>query len=458
MLDALCISGCLEGRHPDRTQEREDRCVTRPCRARDPCASRGERDWTVPILAREPLGDESSDDSNNRDMRDSHKSRQVTHAACSGVCTDVVHCLGVVLKGLRRVISSRFCEPFAGRRGWHYPNSSVAASERNAYDVAMATFARRCRWLLVLAGVAAQCAMQAPPDAGAQRLNIVATTGMIGDMCKRIVGDLADVKTLMGEGVDPHLYKATVSDVRALAGCDAVVANGLMLEGRMGEVFARIRARGRLVIDAGASLHEAQRLSAEGAGAHPDPHIWMDPAIWAQCARHVAKKLAASDPVNGSAYMANAETLVTEWTAADAAIQRAIATIRPAHRVLVTAHDAFAYFGRHYGVEVLAIQGISTESESGLADIRRLVDVLVSRDVPAVFVESSVSQKNVLALVEGARARGHEVVIGGSLYSDAMGAAGTSEGTYTGMITKNAQTIVQALGGNASSLTTEKSQ
>ncbi|MSR44240.1 MAG: manganese transporter [Phycisphaerales bacterium] len=316
----------------------------------------------------------------------------------------------------------------------------------------MATSARIVRSMVVtmcVVVVVVQMAMQGMP----QPLRIVATTGMIGDMASRIVGDRAHIKTLMGEGVDPHLYKVTVSDVRALADADVVIANGLMLEGRMGDVFARLRRRGSLVIEAGATLTDAQRLHAEGSHGHPDPHIWMDPSIWSQCAIHVAEQLGVRDPANAGLYRANARALALEWRSADRAIAQAIATVRTERRVLVTAHDAFAYFGRHYGVEVMGIQGISTESESGLADIRRLIDLLVARNVPAVFVETSVSEKNVLALVEGARARDHAIIIGGSLYSDAMGEQGTPQGTYTGMITANAKSIVHALGGDVAGLT-----
>lgn len=315
----------------------------------------------------------------------------------------------------------------------------------------MATVAQLRVWFAAALAAIGLC-VHVHGQESSSKLKIVATTGMIGDMVQRIVGDRADVTTLMGEGVDPHLYKVTVSDVRALAAADVVVANGLMLEGRMGDVFAKLRRRGRLVIEAGAGVPQGEQLHSEESHGHPDPHIWMDPSIWSQCALHVADELAKRDPANAQQYRANVEALVRVWQSADRAIAAAIATVDSKRRVLVTAHDAFAYFGRHYGVEVLAIQGISTESESGLADIRTLIDLLVARNVPAVFVETSVSEKNVLALVEGARARNHALIIGGSLYSDAMGAAGTYEGTYAGMIMTNARTIVTALGGDASSL------
>lgn len=314
----------------------------------------------------------------------------------------------------------------------------------------MATFTRLA--LVRATSVALVCSVLwgASDDPTAERLRIVATTGMIGDMVRGIVADKADLETLMGEGVDPHLYKATVSDVRALGKADVVVSNGLMLEGRMSDIFPKLSQRGALVIEVGSALDDGVLLHPEGAHGHPDPHIWMDPTLWAKCARYVAKKLAERDPANATTYRVNAERMCTEWAAADARIARAIGTVEANRRVLVTAHDAFSYFGRKYSVTVMGIQGVSTESESGLADIRRLVDILVERKIPAVFVETSVSEKNVRALIEGAQARGHALTIGGSLYSDAMGKAGTKEGTYIGMIEANASTIVRALGGDES--------
>lgn len=284
-------------------------------------------------------------------------------------------------------------------------------------------------------------------QSAARPLDIVCTTGMVGDMVRGIVGDHGQVTTLMGEGVDPHLYKATVSDVRALAKADVVVASGLMLEGRMKDIFPKLRKKGATVIEVGDGIAHTDLLTPEGSHGHPDPHVWMDPALWARGAAHVAKALGARDSAHAAEYEANAKALAAKWAEADAKIAAAIASVEPSRRVLVTAHDAFSYFGRHYSVHVTGIQGVSTESESGLADIRRIIDLLVERGVPAVFVETSVSDKNVRALVEGSMARGHAVTIGGSLFSDAMGKPGTFEGTYVGMITTNAATMVKALGG-----------
>ena len=297
---------------------------------------------------------------------------------------------------------------------------------------------------LVLAMQVLACLLAMPTG---EPLKIVCTTGMVGDMVREIVGDKGQVTTLMGEGVDPHLYKATVSDVRALSSADIVVANGLMLEGRMQEIFPKLRERGVTVIEVGAGIPEEALLRPDGSGGHPDPHIWMDPTLWSKGAAHVAKQIGERDPASADSYKSSAKSLAESWAKADTKIAQAIETVPAPMRVLVTAHDAFSYFGRHYGVLVTGIQGVSTESESGLADIRRIIDLLVERKVPAVFVETSVSDKNVRALVEGSLARGHEVVIGGSLFSDAMGKPGTYEGTYVGMITTNAATIVKTLGG-----------
>lgn len=293
---------------------------------------------------------------------------------------------------------------------------------------------------------------QARGHGRARPLQIVATTGMVGEMVRGIVGDRAAVTTLMGEGVDPHLYKVTVADVRALAAADVVVASGLMLEGRMGDVFPKLRRRGRVVIEAGGALGADELLFPEGAHAHPDPHLWMDPLAWSSCAAHVAKALGECDPDNAPYYAANVRTMTDQWKAVDSQVALAIASIPKKQRVLVTAHDAFSYFGRRYGIDVLGVQGISTESEAGLAGIRNLVGVLMERDVPAVFVETTVSDKSVRALVEGVAARGKHLEVGGSLYSDAMGKPGTPEGTYPGMLRANAMKITGALGGDTSSL------
>ena len=278
-------------------------------------------------------------------------------------------------------------------------------------------------------------------------LRAVATVGMVADLVREVGGAAVQVDTLMGAGVDPHLYKPTRSDVAALLQADAIFYAGLLLEGKMADTLARVARNGKPVQAVSEALEPAYLLG--GAGGHHDPHVWMDVSAWQRAAEAVQAALIRSRPAERAMFTGRAERYRAQLTALDDYARRCLATIPPERRVLVTAHDAFSYFGRAYAVEVRGIQGISTESEAGLEDLNRLVDLLVSRRIPAVFVESSVADKNVRALVEGARARGHAVRVGGSLFSDAMGPAGTYEGTYIGMIDHNVTLITRALGGQA---------
>jgi manganese/zinc/iron transport system substrate-binding protein len=278
-------------------------------------------------------------------------------------------------------------------------------------------------------------------------LGVLATTGMIGDVVREVGGDRIVLEVLMGPGVDPHLYKATRDDVAKMLRADLVFYNGLVLEGKMTDAFIRVARSGKPVFAVTELLPEDQLIEPPGADGHYDPHVWMDPRSWSRAAELIADKLAGQDPAGAPSYRRNLEALQARIAQLDTYAERAIATIPEQQRVLVTAHDAFNYFARRYGIEVLGIQGLSTESEAGVRRIQELVSVLVTRRVPAVFVETSVSSRNVLALVEGTAARGHRVVVGGELFSDAMGSPGTYEGTYIGMIDHNVTTIVRALGG-----------
>jgi manganese/zinc/iron transport system substrate-binding protein len=278
---------------------------------------------------------------------------------------------------------------------------------------------------------------------------IACTVGMVADIVRHVVGDRGRVTNIIGEGVDPHLYSATSSDVTALLEADIVFYAGLMLEGKMGDVLVKVARKGRPVYAVTELVDESYLLQPEEFAGHFDPHVWMDVAGWIRAVEAVAESMAETDPDHAAEYHANARGYVVELRALDEYGRTCIASIPEASRVLVTAHDAFNYFGRAYSIEVLGIQGISTESRAGVDDINRLVDLIVERGVRAVFVETSVADKNVRALIEGAKARGHDVVIGGSLFSDAMGAKGTYEGTYLGMIDHNVTTITRALGGTA---------
>lgn len=297
-----------------------------------------------------------------------------------------------------------------------------------------------------LAGWLAACGPAPEGPAAGDRFRIVATTAMIGDVARVIAGDRAEVRTLIGEGVDPHLYKPAATDLRLLKAADLIFHNGLMLEGKMGDILTKLGEAGRPVHAVADDL--GSYLLAESPG-HVDPHVWMDVAGWTRAARAITAKLAAHDAAHAAEYEQRAASYLAELGKLDAYARESLAGIPAPQRVLVTAHDAFGYMARAYGLEVRGIQGISTESEAGLKDIEDLVRFLVERKIPAVFVETSVSGKNVQALIEGARAKGHGVRVGGSLFSDAMGAAGTYEGTYIGMIDHNVTTITRALGGTA---------
>ncbi len=317
----------------------------------------------------------------------------------------------------------------------------------------MTRFARNRSIALVLAGLAlplmaAACREPAPAAEKSTRHTIVCTIGMVADIVRHIAGERADVRGIIGEGVDPHLYQPTRGDILWLTEADLVFYNGLLLEGRMTDTFVKV-ARKRPVHPVTEVLDESQLLAPPEFAGHSDPHVWMNPLLWKRCAEGVADTLGEFDPAGREVYRANYATLAAEMERLHAYAAERIATISERGRVLVTAHDAFNYFARAYGLEVHGIQGISTESEAGVADINRLVRLLVDRRVKAVFVESSVSDKNVRALIEGAAAKGHVVKIGGTLYSDAMGPPGTYEGTYVGMIDHNVTTIVRALGGEA---------
>jgi manganese/zinc/iron transport system substrate-binding protein len=303
--------------------------------------------------------------------------------------------------------------------------------------------------LLVVLGVVSGVVGNAASKPLPANYTIVTTCGMVTDIVREVAGNKAKVVGLMGEGVDPHLYKPTRDDVAKILQADVLFYSGLMLEGRMTDTFLKVARKGTPVFAVTELLDEKFLLEPEEFQGHTDPHVWMDVAGWSAAVKVVARSLGEVDAVNAAYYQQNSERYLAELAKLDAYAKQVLATIPKEHRVLITAHDAFNYFGRAYGIEVRGIQGISTESEAGVADINKLVDFLVARKIPAIFVESSVSDKNIKALIEGCKSRGHAVRIGGQLFSDAMGKPGTYEGTYIGMIDHNVTTIARALGGQA---------
>jgi manganese/zinc/iron transport system substrate-binding protein len=273
---------------------------------------------------------------------------------------------------------------------------------------------------------------------------VTCTIGMIADATRIIGGPHVEVSGLMGPGVDPHLYKASEGDLARLGGSDLILYNGLNLEGKMGDLFVKM-SRTRPTVAVTEAIPESLLREPPEFQGHYDPHVWFDVAMWRMAVGRVRDALIELDPAHRADFTANAAAYLDTLATLDAWVRESMATIPRERRVLITAHDAFGYFGRAYDVEVVGLQGISTVSEFGLADVQRIVGLIVSRRIKAVFIESSVPRRSIDAVVEGCKGRGHPVAIGGTLYSDAMGAAGTPEGTYAGMVRANVRAIVQAL-------------
>lgn len=303
---------------------------------------------------------------------------------------------------------------------------------------------------LAIAAVAASLTLGSTAPAGARDapLSVVTTTGMLADAAERIGGELVEVRALMGPGVDPHGYRQTRTDIVALTRADLVLWHGLGLEAQMTDLFGDLS--GRLpVVAVGEAIPTDLLLAGEYEAALPDPHVWMVPTIWTHAVEAVRDALIEVAPESEDELRERADLHLEEIAALADYAERALGSVPAERRLLLTAHDAFRYFGEAYAYEVVGVQGVSTESEAGLARIGELVDLVVEREIPAVFVETSVADRNVRALIEGAAARGWRVSVGGELFSDAMGEAGTYEGSYIGMIDHNVTTITRALGGEA---------
>jgi manganese/zinc/iron transport system substrate-binding protein len=313
----------------------------------------------------------------------------------------------------------------------------------------------------LLLTIAAGCTAPAAPStaepesgvdatfSGTYPIRIVTTVGMVTDIVREVAGEHATVTGLLGEGVDPHLYRPTASDVKQLIAADMVFYSGLNLEGRMTEALQQAATPKRPVRAVTKCLEDDYLRSPAEFGGHHDPHVWMDVGAWTRCVGLVADTLARFDPQHADDYRKRADAYQAELKQLDDYTRTAIESIPEPQRVLVTAHDAFGYFSRAYGIPVRSAQGVSTESEAGVDDMNRLVDFIDERKLKAIFVESSVNPRNLKAVIDGVRKRGHEVSVGGELFSDAMGPPGTYEGTYIGMIDHNATVITRALGGDA---------
>jgi manganese/zinc/iron transport system substrate-binding protein len=279
-------------------------------------------------------------------------------------------------------------------------------------------------------------------------INVVTTTGMIADITKNVGGDRVQVTALMGPGVDPHLYKASEGDVLRLQEADVIFYNGLHLEAQMGDVLERLNEFGIKTVAVTDKIDRTLLESPPQFQGNYDPHVWFDVTLWMKAVEQVSETLVEMDPDSRSTYEANTKAYLTELGDLHQYVLDQANTIPAEQRILITAHDAFNYFGRAYGFEVRGLQGISTEAQAGTADVQALAKFIVEKQIPAIFVESSVPQRNVEAVQAAVQAQGFEVKIGGSLFSDAMGSEGTPEGTYIGMVRHNIDTIVTALIGD----------
>ncbi|MCR6521822.1 metal ABC transporter solute-binding protein, Zn/Mn family [Lysinibacillus capsici] len=273
---------------------------------------------------------------------------------------------------------------------------------------------------------------------------VVATTGQIADAIKEISGDHLQVSALMGPGVDPHLYKATQSDLSKLDKAEVIFYNGLHLEGQMLDIFEQM-AKDKTVLAVGETLDEKQLLASDTDAMLHDPHIWFDVELWKGVVKTISTQLQEEYPEFKADFQTNEAAYLKKLDDLQSFAEKRVNEIPQQQRILVTAHDAFNYFGRSQGFEVRGLQGLSTDSEYGVKDVQEMVDFLVENKIKALFIESSVSDKAMKAVIEGAKEKGHDIVIGGELFSDAMGAEGTTEGTYIGMYQHNIDTIVDAL-------------
>ena len=277
------------------------------------------------------------------------------------------------------------------------------------------------------------------------KLNVVTTTTMITDLAKNIGGDFINVQGLMGSGVDPHLYKASEGDVTKLANADIIFYGGLHLEGKLVEVFEKMEHQNINTVALSDALDQERLISSEYFQGNKDPHIWFNIGYWKTITSYVVKTLSEANPEHKEAFEANGKSYLEKLNTLEKEVNSIIETLPQEKRILVTAHDAFSYFGEEYGFNVVGLQGISTATEAGVKDVQKLANFIIDNKVKAIFVESSVPKRTIEALKAAVNSKDHQVEIGGTLYSDALGNAGTVEGTYIGMFKYNVNTIVNAL-------------
>ncbi|WP_299097979.1 zinc ABC transporter substrate-binding protein [uncultured Winogradskyella sp.] len=278
-----------------------------------------------------------------------------------------------------------------------------------------------------------------------KKLNVVTTTSMITDLVRNIGGDSINVQGLMGSGVDPHLYKASEGDVSKLVDADIIFYNGLHLEGKLVEVFEKMSGGEKTPVALADELNKKLLIGSEYFASNYDPHVWFNIEFFKKFTEKVTIILCEKDPKNAETFRANEKRYLADLDNLQEDVKGVVAALSPEKRILVTAHDAFNYFGKAYGFEVVGLQGLSTATEAGVQDVQKLAAFIIDKNIKAIFVESSVPKRTIEALKAAVNAKGHKVEIGGTLFSDALGTAGTPEGTYLGMYRYNIKTIVSAL-------------
>lgn len=300
-------------------------------------------------------------------------------------------------------------------------------------------------YLLALLGALSLFSCQKILKEDSGKLKIVTTTNILTDLVQNIGKDSVSVRGLMGSGVDPHLYKASEGDVIKLAEADLIIYSGLHLEGKMVDVFERMKEQGRNITNLGASLDPSKLRQSADFGGNYDPHVWFDISLFKGLAKETARSLGTYDPDNRDYYEKNLEDYLKKLDDLEKEVFRLVETLPKDKRRLVTAHDAFSYFGKAYGFEVVGLQGISTATEAGVQDVRRITKYIIDHQIKSIFIENSVPKRTIEALQKAVEAGGHEVAIGGMLYSDSLGSPDTEEGTYIGMFTYNVKTLVNGL-------------
>lgn len=303
---------------------------------------------------------------------------------------------------------------------------------------------KKIAFLVLITSLFISCKKGGKDSEENSKLKIVTTTTMLTDLVKNIGGDYIEVQGLMGAGVDPHLYKASEGDVSKLFEADVIFYSGLHLEGKLVEVFEKMEAT-KTTIGLGEFLPKEELIGSDYFASNYDPHVWFNIKFFKQFAEKVTETLIEKDPKNTASYSENEKKYLQQLTELEATVKAKIETLPREKRILVTAHDAFNYFGKAYDFNVVGLQGLSTATEAGVQDVQRISQFIIENTVKAIFVESSVPRRTIEALQKSVQSKGQDVKIGGSLFSDALGNTGTDEGTYIGMFTYNVNTIVNAL-------------